>query len=72
LPDRSPSTTATLARNRSRLIETERILTDADGEAIATSSGKYVPLGSPDETRAFLQTLIADRATQSAIDLLHA
>jgi hypothetical protein len=54
---------AAVTRGRPRLIESECSLTTADGQLLATASGKYVPL-SEDDTRAFLLTL--DRLPVSA------
>jgi uncharacterized protein (TIGR00369 family) len=63
--------TARVTRNRSRVVETECKITEKNGEIVATAAGKYVPLG-PDETTAFLRTLVAEPHTQSAIDQLSA
>jgi uncharacterized protein (TIGR00369 family) len=63
--------TARITRGRSRVIEAECALADESGDPIATAVGKYVPLG-PDETIAFLRTLVAEPHTQPAIDRLRA
>lgn len=57
--------------SRSRLIETTGELTTADGQPIASGSGKYVPLVG-DPTVAFFKTLVSEPATDQAIGLLTA
>ncbi len=55
--------------SRSRLIETTGELTTADGQPIASGTGKYVPLAG-DPTSSFFKTLVEEPSTLRAIELL--
>jgi acyl-coenzyme A thioesterase PaaI-like protein len=54
---------------RSRLIEIECDIRNAAGDIAVIATGKYVPL-SVDITNAFLETLVPDPSTTSAIKYL--
>ncbi len=61
--------TARVTVNRSRLLEATGELTTADGQPIASGTGKYAPLAG-DPTAAFFKTLVSEPATDRAIGLL--
>jgi uncharacterized protein (TIGR00369 family) len=64
-PNQSLKAVGTIARNRSRLIETTGELFDGE-KLICTATAKYVPMGVA-ETDAFLTTLISEPTTSQAI-----
>lgn len=57
------SVEARIASVRSRLIETEGHLRDADGKVLVEATGKYVPV-SPERNRAVIETLVAEQQTE--------
>lgn len=57
---------ATVVRSKARLVETSATITTADGRPVATATAKYLA-GSPDETAAFLRTLLPDPAAHAAL-----
>jgi acyl-coenzyme A thioesterase PaaI-like protein len=59
---------AKVTHHRSRLIETSAQLHDGR-TLICTAAGKYIPLG-PDDTIAFLKTLVNDSATAECAQIL--
>lgn len=54
---------AKVESHRSRLIQTSATVLDANGDLLATGSGKYVPL-SPEQNRAFVKTIVDDAQTE--------
>jgi uncharacterized protein (TIGR00369 family) len=56
---------ATVVRSRARLVEASATVTTLAGELVASATGKYLA-GTPDETTAFLRTLLPDPASAAA------
>ena len=67
LPGVPLAATATISRNRSRLVEATCEVR-AQGQLICTAAGKYIPLGDQ-ETHAFLNTLLREASTERAMSV---
>jgi uncharacterized protein (TIGR00369 family) len=68
LPGDELKATASITRNRSRMIETFGEIRVND-KVICTATAKYVPLGR-EETVAFIKTLISEPNTDAAIEII--
>ena len=62
---------ASVTRTKGRLVETAATITTVAGTAVATATAKYLA-GSPQETAAFLATLLSDPASAAAAAWLKA
>ncbi len=55
-----------IVRAKGRLVEVAATVTEPSGEAVATATGKYLA-GSPDDTAAFLATVLVEPASAAAL-----
>jgi acyl-coenzyme A thioesterase PaaI-like protein len=60
---------ARVETNRPRLVTTTAEILGANGDTLASGSGKYVPM-PPDQSRTMFQTMIREPATTRAYDWL--
>lgn len=68
-PGRVLRVTSVVTNARARLIETSATITDADGETIATATGKYVPMPAEQHEQA-MRSFVEHPNTAAAAALL--